>query len=307
MAGQVKLPVASVFGGAFAFSLRNFHTVLRMILAALLVLAPPIAGLLYFVIPNLLSSAPSLTSDMAPETMAALVSGTFGLWLALTLLIIVGGLLLFNGMVLVPLVRLVVLKERPPVFSFNRLLGTFLAASTMFTALTFVLFSIVLATLAFPYAIVSDPGTDLAPAWQSLVVTALVFMLVFYILIRLEWFVFDAVVNGSINMRRSWRLTRHNVWRLIALSLLVALATSVVTNVVRAFSMPLSMMVQDLPLPDTQSTSVFDIIAVILDELAASPLALGAAALVAMTYCWLIGFSYAVPAFGYRALTRDID
>lgn len=306
MAEQIKLPVASVFGDALAFSARNYFTVLRLCLAALLVLSLPISGLLYFVIPNLLSSVPSFTPDMFPGTFIALTSGAFGLWFGLTLLIISGCGLLFLGMVLVPLTRLVVLEERPPVFSFNRLLGTFLTAWVVFASMTFVLISAALATLVLPYGIMSDSGSDITPAWQSLVVTALVFMLVFYTLIRLEWFLIDAVVNGSINLRRSWRLTRHNVWRLIALSLLVALAGSVVTSIIRTFARPLSLLAEDLPLPDTEATSIFDTIALALDRLAASPLALGAAVLVAMLYCWLIGFSYAVPAFGYRALTRDV-
>lgn len=307
MARQVKLPVASVFGDAFAFSLRNFPTVLRLFLAALLVLTLPISGLLYFVIPNLVSSAAPLTSDMAPETIVALVSGTFGLWMALTLLIIMACGLLFLGMVLVPLTRLIVLEERPPAFSLNRLLGTFLSAWAVLTILTFVLISIALSTLVFPYANLLDPGGLTAPDWLPMVVTPLVFMLVFYTLIRLEWFLIDAIVHGSINLRRSWQLTRHNVWRLIALSLLVALAGSVVTNVIRAFALPLSLLAEDLPLADTQSTSIFEVITLALDRLAASPLALGAAMLVAMLYCWLIGFSYSVPAFGYKALTQEVD
>lgn len=304
MARQVKLPVASVFGDAFAFSLRRFPTVLRLCLAALLVLTPPISGLLYFVIPNLLSSAAPFTSDMTPETIFALMSWTFGFWLALTLLIIMGSGLLFIGMVLVPLTRLIVLEERPPAFSFNRLLGKFLAAWAVFTALTAALICAALATLVLPYASLSDPGAYSASSWLPMVVTALVFMFVFYTLIRLEWFLIDAIVHSSINLRRSWRLTRHNVWRLIALSLLVALAGSVVTNIIRAFALPLSLLAQDLPLPDTTTTSIFDIVTLALEKLAASPLALGAAVLVAMLYCWLIGFSYAVPAFGYKALTR---
>lgn len=305
MAKQIKLPVASVFGDAFAFSARNFLTVLRLCLAALLVLALPVSGLLYLVVPQLLSSAPVLTSDMAPGAIAALMSGSFGLWLALTLLIIMVSGLLFTGMVLVPLARLIVLEERPPAFSFNRNLGTFLTAWAVFTALTFVLVFSALATLVFPYSVFLDPGTYALHAWLPMIVTALVFMAVFYTLIRLEWFLIDAIVNGSINFGRSWRLTRNNVWRLIALSLLVALAGSVVTHVVRAFSQPLSLLAQDLPLSDPGTLSILDTIALALEGLAASPLALGALVLVVMLYCWLIGFSYAVPAFGYKALARS--
>lgn len=304
MARQVKLPVASVFGDAFAFSLRNFPTVLRLCLAALVVLALPISGLLYLVVPQLLSSAPPLTSDLTPEAVLELVSGRSGLWLGLTLLIFMASGLLFTGMVLAPLTRLIVLEERPPVFSFNRLLGTFLTAWAVFTALILVLIFSVFSTLVFPYTSFLDADTH---AYVPVVMTALVFMLVFYILIRLEWFMIDAIVHRSIDLRRSWRLTRNNVWRLIALSLLVTLAGSVVTNVVRAFSLPLSLLAEDLPLSDPGSSSILDILTQALDMLLVSPLALGASIVIAMLYCWLIGFSYAVPGFGYKALTQATD
>lgn len=159
VARQVKLPVASVFGDAFAFSVRNFPTVLRLCLAALVVLALPISGLLYLVVPQLLSSAPPLTSDLTPEAILELVSGRSGLWLGLTLLIFMASGLLFTGMVLAPLTRLIVLEERPPVFSFNRLLGTFLTAWAVFTALILVLIFSVFSTLVFPYTSFLDADT----------------------------------------------------------------------------------------------------------------------------------------------------
>ncbi|MDE2184342.1 MAG: hypothetical protein KGJ78_15080 [Alphaproteobacteria bacterium] len=124
-----------------------------------------------------------------------------------------------------------------------------------------------------------------------------------YIMVRLSFLVAPSVVmEGKYGIERSWRLTKGNFWRIVAISLAVALPILVVSMVAQFAILGPEYFNPHLELLKDQAAQARHS-AENMRKLAANlPLLMGANFLLAP---FLYGLMFATPAFAYKALTAQ--
>lgn len=295
-----KIPVTRTIAEAYRFTFAGLEKVIGLIWLPVVTLT---VGSYFALGPQLNGMATAMESGDA---------GQQGPYMA--------EMLLFEivGIVLVAVIAVAITREilnplkRPLFLRFGlggtefRLVGALVGLYVLF--LVFVI-AMVLVALALGYflnsVVPSGPGALAAGNMRggafAFLVGLILCPVLLYFMIRLSFLVAPAVVmEGRYGIEKSWKLTKGNFWRIVAISLAVALPIFLVSGVAQLIILGPDYFNPHLELlrdPAAQARHQVESLHMMAKHL---PLLMGLNFLLAP---FVYGLMFAAPAFAYRALT----
>ena len=294
---MTKIPVGETIAQAYRFTFAHLERVIGVIWLPILVLT--VGG--YFISgPYLSAEAAALNGDISQLGPAMASLFVFEI-VSLVLTAVVGVAL--TREILSPLQRPLLLR-----FSLGatemRLTGAFVGLIVLTIVFVFACILVAMAAGGALSALLpATPGlkgAERALGMGALIAVCLMPLLI-YFLARLGFLVTPSVVmEGKFGIERSWELTKGNFWRIVGISLAVALPLLIVTGVIELVILGPEYFQQSMAMFGDKAEQASHSAAQIRILAAKLPFLMGLSFVLApFTY----GLTFAAPAFAWRALT----
>jgi hypothetical protein len=295
---------------ALGFAAKRFLTVVKVSALPGLLLYVPILWISMVSLGNMMDLIPELAalegdSEISSEQAVDVFKALGPFYLVMMLLLPLS--LLWSAMVGVPLIRAVVLDEKPGFFRLDGIVWRYFFGQILFF---FLIVAIVLATIGLAAGAIAALETAGIHEAAGVGVGFIAFFFSIFVILRLSLFMVEVAVSGKFGVRAAFRVTRGNVWRIIGLgflALLVLIALSIGGEIALFLFGALALAANLNAIEAASDTGEIALVVEALRNMAVSPVGGIFAALYTAYLLFLNGFQMVLPAFIYKNLGGGQD